>query len=138
MKDDDANNTDDPALDFIRQIIRRACWAVSYHEVRLPIVYRNSKFAQELVGRAGFADLPGDPDYDPDDDNYENIEAFARHLVNDPQSSIAYHEEQLRKASDNLAMAKIMLARGGYTEAEINVAEIAAGERAKAEESVDG
>ena len=50
MKDDDANNTDDPALDFIRQIIRRACWAVSYHEVRLPIVYRNSKFAQNWWG----------------------------------------------------------------------------------------
>ena len=112
MKDDVA---------FIRDILRSALWDVRYHEGRLPKAYSDLAFAKEMMKRGDFDENKGVVGYENDDDeaSFDNIEQFAYSILDHNKGSVEYHEETLKRAQTKLAFAKIMLARGNYTEIDV-------------------
>ena len=114
MKDDVA---------FIREILQSALWNVRYHEKGLVRAYSDLAFAKEMMKRGDFDESVGavgyEDDVDVEDAVFDNIEQFAYSFFGDKKHSVEYHEEYLKEAQTKLAFAKIMLARGNYTEIDI-------------------
>jgi hypothetical protein len=112
MKDDVA---------FIREILQSALWNVRYHEKGLVRAYSDLAFAKEMMKRGDFDESVGAIGYDNDDEDavFDNVEQFAYSFLGDKKYSVEYHEERLKEAQTKVAFAKIMLARGNYTEIDI-------------------
>jgi len=116
--------TTDPAISFIREIVLSAIFDVGYHENSLIKAYSDLAFARELMRRADVEDNPLECDDDDDDDDdgvvFEDVTQFVRFILANRRGSVEYHEAALKKAHAKLAAVKIMLARGSYTEIDIS------------------
>jgi hypothetical protein len=123
------------ADEFVREVVRAALWKVSYHEKELPKAYANLGFAKELMKRGDFDEETDVPTLNSEgaDPVFENVAEFACNILNNWTECVEHHERELKQAHANVAFAKIMLARGNYTE--IDFAEIEESIRAKKEQA---
>jgi hypothetical protein len=111
------------AIEFVREIVRSAFWQIEYHTRGMVSARNNVKRAEELIERGKFDVDAERADQDGDGDGiFETVTEFACWILDDRVDTLEHHETQLKKAYTELAMVKIMLQRGNYTE--INVEEI--------------
>jgi len=120
--------TDDPAIAFIREIVRSAISHVYYHERALIKAYSDLGFAKEMMKRGDFDENLECSD-DDDDVVFENVTQFAGAILATRRASVEYHEAALKASHAKLAAVKIMLARGGYTEIDISEIDAAVRDR---------
>jgi hypothetical protein len=106
------------AIEFVREVVRSALWKVSYHDKELAKAYANLGFAKQLMKRGDFDEEAERADVDSDgaDSVFENVTQFACDILDNWTEAVEYHERALKQAHANAAFAKIMLARGNYTE----------------------
>lgn len=123
----------DDQLAFIRTVVKNPFWNAAYHEAGLPNCRRNVAFVVELMKRAGIdehnverADIDGEGER-----VCKTVEEYACSLFDDAVNLVEYHESELQKAHNEIAMVKIMMARGGYTSDEIDLVEIEQEQRKK-------
>jgi hypothetical protein len=117
---------------LLRKLLRDALWHIDYHEGELKLMINRIEFARKLLKRAGFDPDVVTADHSRDDDEIPctNLEEFAYSILGDRLSSLVYHEEQLRNAHNDLALAKILMSRTGLN---IPIEEVQAEMRKKEE-----
>lgn len=115
----------DPAITFVRDLIARKWWSVVYHECQLPKAYAKLRLVRELLTRAGFDEdrLPAMNDDEDESDEMTDLAQMVAAILSDRRGTVAHHEQELRKAHAELALCKIMLARGNYTEIDLDALE---------------
>ena len=120
-------------IGYVRAHVEDAFWQVGYHEMELVKARRQLALAQELIERGSFnIDVePAEDRNDLDDRNFENVDQYAQAILDDAEGSVRHHEEELRAAHNDLALAKIMLGRGNYTEINLDDVQKATAERLK-------
>lgn len=109
------------AISFVSDVVRSAYWSVAYHQDALKPAYAKLKWARELALR-----VEADPDVeraDTDEDGevirYQNLSQFVMEIVNDAENTLGQHETALVSAHNELAYVLTMLARGNYSEIDI-------------------
>jgi hypothetical protein len=125
---------DDP-IAFVREIVSSAFWSAAYHDRELPLAVKRVAFLREMLRRAGIDEKNIDRGEEDEDGEAfcETVEQYARYILDLALGSVEHHERQIQNEHNNLALMKIMLARGGYTDAEINIAEIETEQRKRAQ-----
>lgn len=126
----EAANNKDP-LTFVRKAVTSAIGSVMYHEEALLVYQRRVILARDLLKRANvdYDATERVEDTEDGEDDCTTVEQYVCYLVDNATEMVKYHEKEIRKAYDELALVKIMLARGGYTTAEVDVVSIEAAER---------
>jgi hypothetical protein len=108
-------------IEFVREIVRRALWSVSYHEEGIKKAYVEFGFAKELIMRGKFDIEAERVEYDENNDPvFKNLTQFALEIYDDKKNNIEHHEINLRNAYRDIAFIKTLLLRGNYTEIDID------------------
>lgn len=114
---------DDPALKdpiaFVREIVRKVCWDIKYHEEILPKAYARLSLTKELMSKGGFEKDEGWEEDDEGEPIFENLNQYVTYIVRDREESVEYHEKQIQESYVAFGYIKIMLARGNYTEIDL-------------------
>jgi len=107
----------------MREVMRRACWDLYYHERELTLAHKKLGAVKAFIARCGiehkFTDHEAMSLYDSfSDEDKEPTDAdqFARYLVGDALNDVRRHEDGIQEGHRNIATAKKMMARGKYTE----------------------
>jgi hypothetical protein len=129
-----SNTGKDDQLEFVREIASSPFWKAAYNELQLSINREKLAFAKELLKRAGIDENNIERPMGTDEDGEpicKTVEQYACSLLDASAEAIEYHEREIHKAYNNMALLKIMLARARYTAAEIDLVEIEAAQRKK-------
>jgi hypothetical protein len=119
----DENITD--AISLVREVARSVMWDIMHTEQSLEQAHKNLECAREMIKRLGLDEqalLDDEQEGDDDDDDAETYDEFVRKMIVSRHKSFPYYEANLKRAHNAMAVVKMMLARGKYTE--INLAEI--------------
>jgi hypothetical protein len=107
-------------ISFVRDAVATPLWEIFYHQERLTIAHQKLRFANEMIKRGNFNTNAERADVDDDDEDIIcNVEQFALSILDDCQQTVEHHERALAQSHTKSAMAQIMLARGNYSEIDI-------------------
>lgn len=116
-----AEVNDDVGL--MREMARKAIWDILYHEKKMRNTHRNVGFATAVLVRCGCGfSLEDARELYRDDEQEEkltNPDDWIKLKVGSEVDSLAYHETSIAVGHKNLAVIKIMIARGKYTEIDL-------------------
>jgi hypothetical protein len=108
-------------IEFVREIVRKALWSISYHEERIPTAFVEFGLAKEMIMRGNFALDADRADCDENGDPAcKNVTQFALNIYDDKKANIEHHERGLREAYRDIAFIKTLLVRGNYTEIDVD------------------
>ena len=117
-------------IEFVREIARKLFSSQAHHEAELPLRLKKKMLIQGILDRLGIDEKTVErEDYEEDGDIMTaTVEQYACYLLDDAIYSIEYHEQGLKKTHRDMALFKIMFARGNYSD-KINLDEIEAEQR---------
>jgi hypothetical protein len=107
-------------IDYVRELLRGVLWHIAYHEHAMPKAQAQLEYAKALLQRANIDPKGERAKNDKDGDPIiRNVAQFALNHYDDTESGLKYHEDGLDKAYRELALVKLLLRRGDYTEIKI-------------------
>jgi len=110
-------------VDAMRELVRSAIWTVLYHEGELCKAHVIAACAEVMRVRGNYPFTMAEAlkCYDDDNDNPpKNPEEWAKYTIGEAANGIVWHENALVEAHATLAVTKMMLVRGNYTEIDLD------------------
>lgn len=127
--------SDKAPIELLREFAKSPFWDAAYAEWQLPKCIKKCSIIQGILDKLGIDETTIDrADYDDDGDIMTATpEQYICHLLDNAREMIEYYEANIKRAHEHIALVKIIVSRVGLDDSDINLVEIEAEQRRRAQ-----